>query len=193
MLDEHSKRRAPVTDMVLANDGVADRLTHSHQCITDHGRSQVPDVHLFRHVRCGIVDDDSLGSGRTTDPEVLIVTHFAEQAGHVRIVEGEVEESGTGDPYVGTDARQIELVDELLSDVAWFLAELVRQSQGDIHLCVGSVARPRRRVEAVRRFWIQASDERVDALDNDVRGFHPFIVADSTRIASGATRANTPS
>ncbi len=57
--------RAPVADVVLANDGVTDELEHAHQRVADERGAQVADVHLLGHVRCRVVDDGDLGDGRT--------------------------------------------------------------------------------------------------------------------------------
>ena len=61
VLDQHAERRAPVADMVLPDDGVAEGLEHLDEAVPHHRGAQVADVHFLGDVRGGIVDDDALG------------------------------------------------------------------------------------------------------------------------------------
>ena len=36
MFDEHAKRRTPVTNVILTNYFVTNKLEHAHNCVTDH-------------------------------------------------------------------------------------------------------------------------------------------------------------
>jgi hypothetical protein len=63
VLDEHAEGRAPVADVVLADDGVADELQHAHQRVADDRGAQVADVHLLGHVRRRVVHHRDLGTG----------------------------------------------------------------------------------------------------------------------------------
>ena len=64
VLDEHAERTAPVADVVLADDVVAEESEHADQRIADDGGAEVADVHLLGHIRRRVVDDDALGLGR---------------------------------------------------------------------------------------------------------------------------------
>ena len=55
--EQHAELRAPVTDVVLAHDRVAEVLEGAHERVTD-GAAQVPDVHLLGEIRGGVVDHD---------------------------------------------------------------------------------------------------------------------------------------
>ena len=50
VLDEHAERGAPVADVVLPDDVVAEVLERAGQRVADDRRAQVPDVHLLGHV-----------------------------------------------------------------------------------------------------------------------------------------------
>ncbi len=63
VLDEHAERPAPVADVVLPDDVVADGVEHAGEGVADHRRAEVPDVHLLGDVRRRVVDDDALGLG----------------------------------------------------------------------------------------------------------------------------------
>ena len=69
VLDEHPERPAPVADVVLAHDVVAEHVEHPHERVTDHRRAEVPDVHLLGHVGRRVVDDDAFGRSRRDDAE----------------------------------------------------------------------------------------------------------------------------
>jgi hypothetical protein len=60
VLDEHPERGAPVAEMIGPDHPVAEPLQQPHARVTDHGRAQVPDVHLLGHVRRRIVDHQRL-------------------------------------------------------------------------------------------------------------------------------------
>ena len=66
MLDQHAERRAPVADVVLADDAVAEEVEHAHQRVADDRGAQVADVHLLGDVRRRVVDDHRLDVGRRT-------------------------------------------------------------------------------------------------------------------------------
>jgi hypothetical protein len=50
VLDEHPERCAPVADVVLADDVVAEFLQGARQSVADHRGPQVADVHLLGQV-----------------------------------------------------------------------------------------------------------------------------------------------
>ena len=81
VLDEHAERAAPVTDVVLPHDVVADGLEQPHQGVADDRRAEVPDVHLLGDVRRRVVDDDALGMRGAGDAEALVGGHLGELSG----------------------------------------------------------------------------------------------------------------
>ena len=62
VLDQHSKRRPPVADVVLRDHLVAAEAQQPHQAVADDRRAQVAHVHLLGHVGRAVVDDNALGS-----------------------------------------------------------------------------------------------------------------------------------
>ena len=61
MGDQHAELRAPVADVVLADDLVALELDHAAERVADDGAAQVSDVHLLGDVRARVVHDGALG------------------------------------------------------------------------------------------------------------------------------------
>src|SRR5699024_12867222 len=60
LYDEHAEGGAPVTDVVLADDRVAEEFVGAGQGVADDGGAQVADVHLLGHVRRRVVDGHRL-------------------------------------------------------------------------------------------------------------------------------------
>ncbi|OQV65678.1 hypothetical protein AK51_17590 [Serratia nematodiphila DZ0503SBS1] len=66
--------------MVGANHFMAQKLLGTRRGVADDGGAQVADVHLFRHVRCGVVDNDGLGLNRR-NAQLRCVQHLIGLAG----------------------------------------------------------------------------------------------------------------
>ena len=60
VLDEHAEWCAPVADVVLTDDRVAEEFVGAGQGVADDGGAQVADVHLLGHVRRRVVDGHRL-------------------------------------------------------------------------------------------------------------------------------------
>ena len=53
-VEDHAELRAPVADVVVADDRVAEEPQHAAQGVADHRRADVADVHRLGHVRGGV-------------------------------------------------------------------------------------------------------------------------------------------
>ena len=62
--NQHTELSTPVTDVVSANHFVTEELQGTHCRVTNDGGTQMTDVHLFRHVWCGVVNHNGLFFGR---------------------------------------------------------------------------------------------------------------------------------
>ena len=78
VFDEHAERPAPVADVVLADHCVPEKLVEPNERVTDHGRTQVADVHLLRDVRRRVVDDHDLRVGGRLDAKPAVADHCCE-------------------------------------------------------------------------------------------------------------------
>ena len=58
--NQHTELSAPVADVVCANHFVTEELQSTHCCVTNNGRAQVTDMHLFRHVWRRVVNHNGL-------------------------------------------------------------------------------------------------------------------------------------
>ncbi len=147
VLDQHAERSPPVTDVVLAEHRVSGELVHPHQGVADHGRAQVPDVHLFGHVRSGVVDDHRAGVGRRGDAEPFVDSDGLELFGQEAVAEGEVDESGAGDLDLAAHVGQHARVEHLLGDLARIRTDLLGEWQRAVDLGVGAIAGTHDRID----------------------------------------------
>ena len=70
--EDHAELRAPVAQVVVADDPVPERRDDPRQAVADDGRAEMPDVHRLGDVGRGEVDDDRLGLGRRGDAPALV-------------------------------------------------------------------------------------------------------------------------
>ena len=66
-VEDHAELRAPVADVVVADDLVAEESQRAAKRVADHRRADVADVHRLGHVRGGKVDHVSARAGRPAE------------------------------------------------------------------------------------------------------------------------------
>ena len=71
--EDHAELRAPVAQVVVADDLVPERREDPRQAVADDGRAEVPDVHRLGDVGRREVDDDRLGDARGRDQAEPVV------------------------------------------------------------------------------------------------------------------------
>ena len=91
MLDEHSKRSSPVSDVVLSNYLVPCSGIHPDESVPNNGRTKVADMHLLCHIRSGVIDHHSSWFSTLMQPEVFVVFDFGQQVIDGAIGEGDVD------------------------------------------------------------------------------------------------------
>ena len=115
--DQHAELGAPVADVVRTDHVVAEELQGAHGGITDDGGAQVADVHLFRHVRGGVVDDDGLRlrlrHAQTVGFQGRI--YVLRQEGRV---EEDIDKARPGDFGFAGDTLQIQVRQDLLCELS---------------------------------------------------------------------------
>jgi hypothetical protein len=113
LLDEHAEGRAPVADVVLRDDRVADRGEHAVEAVADDRRAEVPDVHLLGHVRAGVVDDDALRERDGVDAPVRVLQQRRGRGREHVGAHAEVDEPRPGDLERLTQVVEVELRDDV--------------------------------------------------------------------------------
>lgn len=86
---------------------MAQKLLGTCRGVADDGGAQVADVHLFRHVRRGVVDYDSLRLNRC-DAQFRCVQHPIGLARDPVAVQENVDKAGAGDFHFSGDVAEIQ-------------------------------------------------------------------------------------
>jgi len=94
---QHPELGAPVADVVLADDVVAEELERPADGVADDRAAEVPDVHLLGEVGMGVIDDDGLAFGRFGQAEALVGQAARQLVGEPAPLQADVDEAGPGD------------------------------------------------------------------------------------------------
>ena len=86
---------------------MAQKLLGTRRGVADDGGAQMADVHLFRHVRRGVVDNDGLRLNRR-NAQFRCVQHLVGLAGDPVAVQENVDKAGTGDFHFTGDVAEIQ-------------------------------------------------------------------------------------
>ena len=140
VLDEHPERRAPVADVVLADDVVAELLQGAGQRVADHRRPQVTDVHLLGQVGRGVVDGDVLAALERY-AEARVGGHRLDRGRQPLVGEGDVEEAGTAHLHRLGDAVQVELGGHLGGHLPRWHPDLLGEGEWRVGLQVRELGR----------------------------------------------------
>ena len=108
-----SELSAPVADVVCANHFVTEELQSTNCCVTNNGRAQVTDMHLFRHVWRRVVNHNGLFFWRSNTETIgrqRLLNMFSQEC---RIKEN-VDKAWTGDLNFAGDTVKIQMSQHLL-------------------------------------------------------------------------------
>src|SRR3954466_2240102 len=95
--DDHPELRAPVANVIVANDIVAEELGNAGERVADDGAPDVADVHRLRDIGRAEVDDDLLRRIGKGNAEAFVLQKGARVLRDGFGFEAEVNESGAGD------------------------------------------------------------------------------------------------
>ena len=76
-VNDHAELRAPIADVIVADDFVAEKGGDPRERVAQDGAANVSDVHRLRHVRRTEIDHDALRAAALLDAEAFV----AEQIG----------------------------------------------------------------------------------------------------------------
>ncbi len=153
LLHEHAELGAPVADVVLRDDGVAEGTQHAVEAVADDGGAEVAHVHLLGHIGRGVVDDDSLGMLLRRDTVRGVGEDRGGRLGEHGGLEPDVDEAWAGDLQRLAQVVELNLVDDVLGDDARRALLLLGEAQGDVRLEV-----PELRFGGRAEFGIDADD-----------------------------------
>ena len=193
VLGQHPELRAPIAQVVHPDHVVAGELERAHDRVADHGRAQVPDVHLLGHVGRGVVDRDRLRGRRERDAEARIGQRARPPRRQRLGREREVDEPRPGDLRRRQQAARVaELLRHPRGHVARRLAELLGQLHGEVGLQV----EPRLARDREQRVDVTAAGHALDRGDDRRRQgmaggrVHPYDARATRRPGRGSERAN---
>ena len=135
-VEDHAELGAPVADVVVGDDFVADEAGDAGEGVADEGGADVADVRGFGDVGRGEVDDDGAWGGDGGDAEVGVGDGGEEVGGEGGGGEGEVEEAGAVDAGFFAEVGDFEGVDDLLGEGAGVGAHLLGEDHGGVRLVV---------------------------------------------------------
>jgi uncharacterized protein (TIGR02996 family) len=150
VLDEQAEGRAPVADVVVANDLVPREREQPRQGVADDRAPEVPDVHLLRDVRGRVVDDHALRRIGHGHAEPSVAQHRGGRALDEGVGERDVQKPRARDLDLGDRSIAGQRSGDRLGHRAWVLAEALAEPHGQVRLHV----RVRRRAEE----WIFARE-----------------------------------
>ncbi len=136
---DHAELRAPVADVVVADDLMAEEPQHAAQRVADHRRADVAHVHGLGHVRRGVVDDEGPRPGRRRNAEPRIGRGRREPLDEPRLFEAKVDEARAGDFRRLAEIVEGEAADHLGRHFAGRPAEAFAQWHGQVCLVIAEL------------------------------------------------------
>ena len=133
--EQFAELRAPVADVIVGDNAVAEQPERLGQGIAENGRADVADVHRLGHVGRRVVDDDRARLGGGAVKKMLALGRADEGIGEGVGLEPEIEKTRPGDIDRLAAVGDVELLDDLGGEFAG--VELV--ALGQAHEGVGLV------------------------------------------------------
>ena len=147
--EQHAELGAPIADVVLADDFMAQRFQYARHGVADDRAAQVADMHLLGEVRRGVVHDDLVGASCALD------AWRREALSNERRCQGDVDEAGAGNFNALRNVLHtigLKRGHHRLGHVAWLAAGPLRGGHRAVCLVVavlGAPGRPQRRLRGV--------------------------------------------
>ena len=134
--EEHPELGSPVSDVVIADDAVADERGDAGEGVAEDGGADVTDVHRFGDIGGAEVNDDGFLGGRGGDTEVGIGGEGGESGGEGGGAESKIDEAGAGDFWGFGEIIDLEIGDDFGGELAGVGALILGEDHGDIGLVV---------------------------------------------------------
>ncbi len=162
LLDEHPKRRAPVADMVLADDVVTQILQRSRQAIADDRAAQVPDMHFLRQIRRGVVHDHGLRALGSFDPQAYVLMHAAKPRGQIFRAASQVDETRPRHHGALENLAQRQSGHDGCGNLPWIALDLACEPQRNVDLVVRMLRAPHGNLDRAD----SGAEQRLDGASN---------------------------
>ncbi len=148
--EDLAELEAPVAEVVVADDLVAERSENPGQALADDRRADVADVHRLGDVRRREVDDDGVGRFGRFHAQAIVTQQVAQRRGDPAVIEPDVEEPGPGDLGGAGHRREVDRAGDLGGQLARVRLAGLRDGHAAVGLVVAELrvgARPNRRGE----------------------------------------------
>ena len=122
LLDQHPELRTPIADVVLRYGAVPKAGKDSTQTVADDGGPEMSDMHLFGHVRSGVVDHHNLRVGGLRHPDVRVGELIGHRLGQYIGPKPEVDKARPSDLRRLAQISNLELGNEAGSNLTRGLA-----------------------------------------------------------------------
>ena len=137
--NNHSHRRPPVTEMNVGNHLVADKFFNPANGFADNGRTQMPDMHQFGHIRAAGINNNILRLAHFGTAKTLIGGNLVHVAGNKLVFERNVDKARAVDRDFFNVIVLLKLCGNFLGDFAWIFTFALRQSQSPVALKIAQI------------------------------------------------------
>ena len=117
-VEDHAELGAPVADVVVADNLVAEEPQHPAERVADHGRADVADVHRLGHVRGGKVDHERARLLDRGNVEPRIGDRRRESPEEPIVFDPQIDEARPGDFRRVAEVGHVEPADDFGGHVA---------------------------------------------------------------------------
>ena len=128
--------RAPVADVVVGGDFVAEESGDADEAVAENGAANVADMHWLGDIRGAEIDEDFFGLRGRGDAESRIGGEFGNGGGEKGVVEAEIQEAGAGDIGRGGEEGGVELGENLGGELARVGFFLLGEDHGGVGLVI---------------------------------------------------------
>ena len=133
--DEHSKLRAPIADVIIGDDAVAEEFSDAGESVAENCGADVTNVHRLGNIRRTEINDDGFRFRDHRYAVAFIAGSTGDLCGDENRFEFEINEAGAGDGGWFADTGDVELLNDFLGECSRiFVARF-----GDGHDAVGLV------------------------------------------------------
>ncbi len=132
--EDHAETGAPVADMIVGNNVVAEKTIEAREGIAEDGAAQMADVHLLGDIGTAVIDDQRLRFGDGIDSETDIEPAPGDLPGEVIGLQAKIEETGAGDLGLFGEAFEIDGLGQLGGEVARIGLGFLGENHGGVGL-----------------------------------------------------------
>ena len=144
-VNHHPKLRAPITNVIVANDFVSEKLGDARERVPEHGAADVANVHRFRHVWRSKINYDPACRSRPCHTEAFVFGKLARFFCDRVRTQCEIDEARTGNSWSFAPLADVEMRENVLRNFIRIFAPLLPEHESSIRLIIAETWIGRRR------------------------------------------------